>query len=132
MRPADLEKNPVHLGPGGKAVVQPRFTGGIDWYMAYGDRHDTDGVEGRLVSLHSFAESWDSWEMHPRGHEVVVCTAGTIVLTQEFPDGRIEQVTLTAGEYAINDPGVWHTADVEAEATALFITAGEGTQHRPR
>ena len=89
-------------------------------------------MEGRLVSLHSFAESWDSWEMHPRGHEVVVCTAGTIVLTQEFPDGRVEQVTLSPGDYAINDPGVWHTADVEAEATALFITAGEGTQHRPR
>ena len=51
MSPIDLEKNPVHLGPGGKAVVQPRFTGGMDWYMAYGDRHDIDGVEGRLVSM---------------------------------------------------------------------------------
>ena len=39
---------------------------------------------------------------------------------------------LNPGEYAINDPGVWHTADVESEATALFITSGEGTEHRPR
>ena len=68
----------------------------------------------------------------PEGHEVVVCTSGEIALTQEYPDGRVEQVTLRAGEYAINDPGVWHTADVEAQATALFITAGEGTEHRPR
>ncbi|KPM16868.1 cupin [Citromicrobium bathyomarinum] len=127
----NLSENPVHLGLGATALAQPPFTG-MDWYADYAQRTAADGVEGRLVSLHSFAESWDSWEMHPRGHEVVVCTAGTIVLTQEFPDGRIEQVTLTAGEYAINDPGVWHTADVEAEATALFITAGEGTQHRPR
>ena len=35
-------------------------------------------------------------------------------------------------EYAINAPGVWHTADVTGEATALFITAGKGTEHRPR
>ena len=126
-----LSENPVHLGLGATALAQPPFTG-MDWYEAYAQRTAADGSEGRLVSLHSFAESWDSWEMHPRGHEVVVCTAGTIVLTQELPDGRVEQVTLTPGTFAINDPGVWHTADVEAEATALFITSGEGTQHRPR
>jgi hypothetical protein len=27
---------------------------------------------------------------------------------------------------------VWHTADVVGTATALFITAGMGTQNRPR
>ena len=70
--------------------------------------------------------------MHPTGAEVVVCTHGEMVLTQEYPDGRVEKVTLTAGEYAINPPGVWHTADVEASATALFITAGAATEHRPR
>ena len=29
-------------------------------------------------------------------------------------------------------PGVWHTADIEGTATALFITAGLGTEHKPR
>lgn len=37
-----------------------------------------------------------------------------------------------SGEYAINAPGVWHTADVETEVTCVFITAGLGTEHRPR
>ena len=129
--PKRLAEQPVHLGLGATAQAQPPFTG-IEWYADYEQRTAADGAEGRLVSMHSFAESWDSWEMHPKGHEVVVCTAGTITLTQEYPDGRVEQVMLNPGEYAINDPGVWHTADVEAEATALFITAGEGTQHRPR
>jgi hypothetical protein len=41
-------------------------------------------------------------------------------------------VSLAPGQYAINEPGTWHTADVEGPATALFITAGWGTQHRPR
>ena len=113
------------------ASAQPPFTG-MEWYADYGARNAADGVEGRLVSMHTFAQSWDSWEMHPSGHEVVVCTTGEIVLIQEYPDGRTDRVTLRAGEYAINEPGVWHTADVASEATALFITAGEGTEHRPR
>jgi hypothetical protein len=29
------------------------------------------------------------------------------------------------------EPGVWHTADVAGPATALFITAGLGTELRP-
>ena len=70
--------------------------------------------------------------MHPRGAEVVICTEGEMVLTQEFPDGRIERLTLAAGQYAINPPGVWHIADIEDRAAAVFITAGEGTEVRPR
>ena len=31
-------------------MPQPRFTGGIDWYEGYGQRHAEDGAEGRLVS----------------------------------------------------------------------------------
>lgn len=121
----------IHLGLGATAVPQPPFDG-IEWYEAYGARHSADGREGRLVAEHSFTEGWPSWEMHPLGSEVVICTAGEMTLRQEYPDGRREQVVLRAGEYAINPPGVWHIADVETRATAIFITAGEGTQHRPR
>jgi quercetin dioxygenase-like cupin family protein len=70
--------------------------------------------------------------MHPAGHEVVLCVSGSITLHQEAPDGTIATVAIGPGDYAINLPGVWHTADVDGEATALFITAGMGTQHRPR
>lgn len=121
----------LHLGLGATAVPQPPFDG-MAWYEGYGARHGRDGAEGRLVSQYTFTESWDSWEMHPVGEEVVICTDGAMVLVQEFPDGRRETVALEAGEYAINPRGVWHTADVEGSATAIFITAGEGTEHRPR
>ena len=131
-KPRRLAESFVHLGLGATAVPQPLFEGGMEWYEGYGQRHGADGREGRLVSQHTFTEDWDSWEMHPVGDELVICTAGRMVLTQEFPDGRQEQVALEAGEYAINAPGVWHTADIEGAATAIFITAGEGTQHRPR
>jgi hypothetical protein len=57
---------------------------------------------------------------------------GETTLHQEQADGTTDDVTLRDGEYAVNAPGVWHTADVAGEATALFITAGMGTEHRPR
>jgi len=126
-----LSKHPVHLGLGATAVTEPELTGQMEWYAGYGERHADDGVEGRLVSMHTFSSSWDVWEVHPKGHEVVVCTAGEITLIQEI-DGEERATKLTPGEYAINEPGVWHTADVDGEATALFITAGVGTDHRPR
>ena len=126
-----LAESFVHLGLGATAVPQPPY-GGFEWYEGYGARHASDGREGRLVSQHSFTESWDSWEMHPYGDEVVIVTAGSMVLTQEWPGGRRGTTALAAGDYAINPPGVWHIADVDAACTAIFITAGEGTQHRPR
>lgn len=129
--PHRLADSFIHLGLGATAVPQPPFDG-MEWYDRYGERHARDGLEGRLVSAYDFSESWDSWEMHPLGSEVVICTAGSMVLTQEHPDGHVETVKLGPGEYAINPPGVWHTADVDGGASAIFITAGEGTQHRSR
>lgn len=126
----NLEEYPVYLGPGAKVVSEPAFTG-MDWYEAHAKRHAADGIEGRLVSLFTFSRPWDSWEMHPHGHELVLCTAGSITLIQEL-SGQHVRTTLQPGEYAINPPGVWHTADVEASATAVFITSGAGTDHRPR
>ena len=54
MTGTDLFRNPVHLGLGACAVIQPDFAGDMDWYAAYGARHAADGAEGRLVALHSF------------------------------------------------------------------------------
>ena len=126
-----LLTTPLHLGLGAIAVVQPDFTG-MDWYQGYGERHDDDGIEGRLVSMYRFTGNWDSWEMHPHGDEVVLCVAGRMTLHREMADGTTDSVTIGAGDYAINPPGSWHTADVDGEATAVFITAGLGTTHRPR
>ena len=135
MTAKSLEQHPVHLDTGTGAVAQPEFPRderAMQWYDDYAARHLADGKGGRLVSMYQFAEDWTGWEMHPVGDEVVVCITGRMVLTQEHPDGRVEAVTLGPGEYAINPPGVWHTADIPEPSTGLFITAGFGTQHRPR
>jgi len=128
----DLSTYPIHLGLSATAATEPEFTGNHEWYEAYGERHVEDGAEGRLVSQFTFNEPWSTWEMHPNGHEVVLCVAGTLILHQEHPDGTRAQITLEPGQYAINAPGVWHTADISGKATGIFITAGLGTQIRPR
>lgn len=127
-----LSAHPLHLGLGATAEIEPFFTGELSWYESYSRRHREDGPEGRLVSMHSFTEPREMWEMHPHGAEVVICTAGSLTLIQEKSDDSVTAIKLEQGQHAVNEPGIWHTADVESDATALFITAGMGTEHRPR
>ena len=127
----NLAREFIHLGGGATALAQPAFTDG-EWYEGYGARHDGDGAEGRLVSQWTFTGNWDSWEMHPSGDEVVLCTAGAMTLHQQFADGGEADVTLGPGDYAIVPRGCWHTADIVGIATAVFITPGLGTDGRPR
>lgn len=127
-----LEEYPVHLGRAGRAEVQPAFLGGMAWYDAYEARHREEWDDSRLVSMFRFSESWDSWEMHPAGDELIVCLSGRMTLHQQHENGETARVVLQDGEYAINPPGTWHTADIDDTVTALFITVGAGTEHRPR
>jgi mannose-6-phosphate isomerase-like protein (cupin superfamily) len=129
--PFELSRFPVHLGLGATVAHLEEFDGSPQWYERYGDAHAADGAEGRLVSLHTFDTPWDSWEMHPNGAELVACVDGRITLHQER-DGEVHSAVLERGQAIVNPPGVWHTADVEGRATALFVTAGLGTEVRMR
>ncbi len=74
--------------------------------------------------------SWDSWERHPAGEELVVLISGRIDVVQEL-DGAEHVVELRPGQAMVNPVGVWHTARVHEPGLALFITPGEGTEGRP-
>jgi len=128
--PFDLARFPVHLGLGATVAPLSEFDGTPEWYERYGAAHAADGAEGRLVSLHTFGAPWDTWEMHPVGAELVACVAGRMTLHQEL--GGVRTVVLEAGQAIVNPPGIWHTADVDGSATALFVTAGMGTEVRAR
>ncbi len=128
----DIARHPIHLGRGGTAAVEPAFTGTLDWYQKYSVHHACGSTEGRLVSMFTFGASWDMWEMHPDGRELVLCTLGILILHQETPNGGRRTICLSPGEYAINEPGTWHTADAPTAATVVFITSEWGTEHRPR
>ncbi|MGH8995007.1 MAG: cupin domain-containing protein [Acidimicrobiales bacterium] len=126
-----LSETPVHLGLGATVVPQEQFDGEAAWYERYAARNAADGVEGRLVTMHTFSAPWPSWEVHPNGEELVLCLTGDLTLYQEI-GGEVRQATIRTGEAIINPPGVWHTADVAGTVMALFITAGMGTENRPR
>lgn len=126
-----LSEHPAHLGLGATVVRLERFTGDGAWYQRYGDQTAADGAEGRLVSLHTFTEPWPTWEVHPEGEELVVCTDGAITLHQDAA-GQVRTVVLRAGDAVVNPRGVWHTADVDEPCTCLFVTAGLGTVNRDR
>ena len=52
------------------------------------------------------------------------------MLTRKIVIGGEEiRTPLGPGEYAINPPGVWHTANIAGEAVGLFIARGIAEAH---
>jgi mannose-6-phosphate isomerase-like protein (cupin superfamily) len=128
--PFDLTETYVHLGRGSTATQLPGFTFSPDCLRDYGARFASDGDEGRLVCIVAQDRTWDTWERHPAGEELVVMLSGCIELVQEV-DGRERVVVLSPGQAVVNPAGVWHTARVREPGQALFVTPGRGTGHRP-
>jgi len=105
----------------GDATFWPRLMSG-----QLGDFHNEF-----LVITTDYVEDWAFWEMHPAGDELVCLLAGAVVMILE-QDGKPVATSLEApGEFVLVPKGTWHTAKVSASCRMLFITAGEGTQHRP-
>jgi mannose-6-phosphate isomerase-like protein (cupin superfamily) len=127
----DIHTTFVHLGLGATAVPLPDFEFTPERLEAYEEMSASDSVEGRLVSFGRHGADWSVWERHPAGDEVVLVVSGRLVAHQEI-DGQDRTVELGPGQFIVNPPGVWHTADVVEPGDALFITAGLGTEHRAR
>jgi mannose-6-phosphate isomerase-like protein (cupin superfamily) len=130
MEAFDIARTFVHLGRDASAIPIPDFEWSPEFMTAYRDRFRGDGNEGRLVCVVPQPETWDSWERHPAGEEVVILVSGRIDLVQDLPGGE-HVIELHPGQAAINPTNVWHTARVHQPGDALFITPGEGTEHRP-
>jgi mannose-6-phosphate isomerase-like protein (cupin superfamily) len=126
----DLSTTYVHLGLGATATPLPDFEWSTDYLTAYEERFASDGIEGRLVVVSPQTQTWDTWERHPAGEEVVVLLTGRVDVIQEL-DGAEVSTPLGPGEALINPIGVWHRTVVHVPGTALFITPGMGTEHRP-
>lgn len=115
LRPDSVEELPVD------AAFWPRLMRG-----ELGDFHHEYLV---TTSLHS--EDWPNWEMHPNGDEIVCLLAGRATFILETLRGNEEVLLAGTGDYVFVPRGTWHTARTSTPTTLLFITPGEGTQHRP-
>lgn len=67
-----------------------------------------------------------------RGSDISKPVPGPECSLSAWNNLRLTAAQLHAGQAAINPRGVWHTADVHEPGSALFITPGRGTEHRPR
>ena len=123
--PYNLNSTPVVTGPDGRATPRPMTP---DFYAAL-DR-DFDNFAGHtLVSMHSFAESWGMWEMHPKGDEIVTLITGDIDFVLWTGAGEQVLRVVEPGAYVVVPRGTWHTARPRRPSTLLFVTPGEDTQH---
>jgi mannose-6-phosphate isomerase-like protein (cupin superfamily) len=120
----------IHLGVGSTATPLPDFAWSPEYLAGYQERFAADGAEGRLICVMAQEETWDSWERHPAGDEVVVLLSGRVDLVQDL-DGAEHVVELQPGQAVINPAGVWHTARVHEPGVALFVTPGRGTEAKP-
>jgi quercetin dioxygenase-like cupin family protein len=127
----DLSRDYVHLGKGPEATRVPDFEWSSEFLERYERQFEEDGPSGRLVCIIPQESTWDSWERHPAGEELVVLLDGRIDVVQKV--GNVEVVvTLHPGEVVINPRNVWHRSVVHEPGRALFVTPGQGTEHRPR
>lgn len=126
----DLSQTFVHLGLGARAVPIADFEWSAAFMDSYAASTAPDGDEGRLVCIVEQGATWDTWERHPAGEEVVVLLSGRLDVVQDLDAGE-KVVPLHPGQAMINPPNVWHTARVHDPGRALFITPGRGTEHRP-
>jgi mannose-6-phosphate isomerase-like protein (cupin superfamily) len=126
----DLSQTFVHLGLGARATPLPDFAFTAEALADYEATFAPDGIDGRLVCITAQDATWDTWERHPAGEEVVILLSGRVDVVLDRPEGE-QVVALHPGEAMVNPTNVWHTARVHQPGQALFITPGRGTEHRP-
>lgn len=89
-------------------------------------------LEGRLVMGTDLSESMTHWEMHPAGDEVLLLLSGRVLAVLEDPAGDTDETfPMEPGEAFVVPRGRWHRIEVVEPGQMVFITAGEGTEHKP-
>jgi mannose-6-phosphate isomerase-like protein (cupin superfamily) len=127
-RPFSLSSTYLRLR--GDASVEPLPVDSTFWQRLAGGQLGTFHHE-YLVTSHTFEADWSMWEMHPKGDEIVCLLSGSVTFIQEREGGNQAIDLEESGAFVIVPMGTWHTARTRGVSRMLFITAGEGTQHRP-
>jgi len=107
----DLSQTFIHLGLGARATAIPDFEWSAEFLDTYEQANAADGDEGRLVCISPQTQTWDFWERHPHGEEVVVLLSGRSDVVQDI-DGGERTISLAPGQAVINPAGVWHRSVV--------------------
>lgn len=125
---SDLAKTYIVMGPNLTATaVDVAPTIWQDLGRSFGD------FRGHLlVAKFDFDADWPSWEMHPAGDEIVVLLSGRADIILEQAGGHQIKSLAQAGSFVIVPKGSWHTGRIAVPTSLMFVTPGEGTEHRPK
>lgn len=135
IEPNSAQPQAFQLGPYYASLVDAKtalaVTGGQSFWQDLMAGHLPPVEKGWLVSMFTYSEAWGFWENHVNGEEVVILLSGVVDFVLES-QGQTSVVRLAGqGSFVIVPRNTWHTARVIETATMLFLTSGEGTQHRP-
>jgi mannose-6-phosphate isomerase-like protein (cupin superfamily) len=83
-----------------------------------------------LIACGSCDADWPTWEMHPNGDEIVCLLSGAVTFVLQEAQGTQTIDLNQSGQYVVVRKGIWHAARTRGPCRLLFITPGEGTQHR--
>jgi len=122
--PARLSETYLELRAGGtveRIAVTPDF-----WPDLQSGKR---ALQGRLVMAFAMTETMTHWEIHPAGEEILLLLSGrmTVVLEGD-PD---ETFALRPGEAFVVPRGRWHRIEVIEPGDMVFMTEGDGTEHKP-
>ena len=85
---------------------------------------------GRLAMILPMTEDFAQWERHPAGEELIVMLTGAMDVILDEAGGE-RTIKLDTGQAMLVPQGIWHRGVIRAPGKALFVTEGEGTEHRP-
>lgn len=125
-KPIDLTEGYVDLRPDNRAdalAVDADF-----WPELIAGRRSLS--DGRLLCAFAFEKDWDSWERHPAGDEMVILLTGHAEMVMEVEGAEQRMILDKPGQCCFVPRNAWHTAKVREPARMLFITPGQGTEHK--
>lgn len=88
-------------------------------------------ADGRLMIASNVTGDVPHWEMHPAGEEVILLQSGAVDFILEEAGGERRVALRPEAPCLLVTRGVWHRFEVVEPGRLVFITYGEGTQHRP-
>ncbi|GAB4376574.1 MAG: hypothetical protein Kow00114_40320 [Kiloniellaceae bacterium] len=90
-------------------------------------------LHGRLVMAFPMTGDMTHWEVHPAGEEILLLLSGamTLILEGVLEGDPDERFTLRPGEAFVVPRGRWHRIEVTEPGELVFMTEGDGTEHKP-
>ncbi len=123
--PFDLETTRLVLAPDGSAT--PKAVTANFYQELAGEFEPFAGH--LLVAQHQFDQAWPTWEIHPKGDELVYLLSGDVDVVLWTEDGEQTVRVNQPGSYIVVPKNTWHTARPRQPSSMLFVTPGEGTQN---